>query len=150
MNQYQKISSLFRQLADAFADLGGGAATSGESAPDNGSADITIAGVTTKAAECRSFTKRNGQTGYMTKINVKMANKVNGSFFANCIAWTDKPEYQFFADEVVEFVGHFEQNNRGYWDFIISKDGNLKPKTHGAESSGSSKNNETDDDDEPF
>ena len=59
MNQYQKISSLFRQLADAFADLGGGAATSGESAPDNGSADITIAGVTTKAAECRSFTKRN-------------------------------------------------------------------------------------------
>ena len=126
IDQYQNIARLFRRLADAFDALGGGPISN---APDaNFSDDFVVVGVATKDAECRAFRKRNGDTGYMTRINVKMSKQINDSFFANCIAWTNKPEYQFKKDDAVEFRGRFEMNSRGYVDFIIAKDGNMKPK----------------------
>ena len=144
MNQYQKISNLFRQLADAFDALGGD--DSGNSQQEDNS-EITISGKVTKAAECRAFNKRDGSVGHMTKINVKMSERVNGSFFANCIAWTGKPEYQFYAGDEVEFVGHYEKNNRGYWDFMIADKGNLKPKVY---ASADTDKTPPEDDDVPF
>lgn len=131
IDQYQNIARLFRRLADAFDALGGGAVSRVDysNAPDaNFSDDFVVVGVATKDAECRAFRKRNGDTGYMTRINVKMSKQINDSFFANCIAWTNKPEYQFKKDDAVEFRGRFEMNSRGYVDFIVAKDGNMKPK----------------------
>lgn len=126
IDQCQNIARLFRRLADAFDALGGGPISN---APDaNFSDDFVVVGVATKDAECRAFRKRNGDTGYMTRVNVKMSKQINDSFFANCIAWTNKLEYQFKKDDAVEFRGHFELNSRGYVDFIVAKDGNLKPK----------------------
>lgn len=132
IDQYQNIARLFRRLADAFDALGGGGPISRidfSNAPDvNFCDDFVISGVVMKDAECKAFQKRNGDVGYMTRINVKMPKPINNSFFANCIAWTNKPEYQFKKDDAVEFRGHFELNSRGYVDFIVAKDGNLKPK----------------------
>lgn len=126
IDQYQNIARLFRRLADAFDALGGGPISN---APDvNFSDDFVVVGVAMKDAECRAFRKRNGDTGYMTRVNVKMSKQINDSFFANCIAWTNKPEYQFKKDDAVEFRGRFEMNSRGYVDFIVAKDGNMKPK----------------------
>lgn len=131
IDQYQNIARLFRRLADAFDALGSGPVSRVDysNAPDtNFSDDFIINGVATKDAECRAFRKRNGDTGYMTRVNVKMSKQINDSFFANCIAWTNKPEYQFKKDDAVEFRGRFEMNSRGYVDFIVAKDGNMKPK----------------------
>ncbi len=135
MSDFSEISKLLRQLADAFDNLGGGASSS------NG--EITISGEVTRDADCRAFNKRDGSIGHFTRINVKMPRPINDTLFANCIAWTDKFEYQFQRGDKVEFRGHFEKNNRGYYDFMIAESGNLKPKHHTSETS-------PDDDNEPF
>lgn len=90
--------------------------------------NITITGKVTKRADVRAYTTSKGKEGHVTRINIRMPEKINGTFFANCIAWTDKDDYQFDADDEVKFVGHFETNPKGYTDFIIAKDGNLCPK----------------------
>lgn len=82
----------------------------------------------------------------MARINVRMENKVNNSFYANCIAWVkgdDSRTYEFLEGDEVTFRGRYEKNDRGYYDFVISKDGNLYPKQRTSETP-------PDDDNEPF
>ena len=100
MSDFSEISKLLRQLADAFDNLGSGAESS------NG--EIIISGEVTRDADCRAFNKKDGSVGHFTRINVKMPRPINDTLFANCIAWTDKFEYQFQHGDKVEFKGHFE------------------------------------------
>lgn len=135
MGSFKEISELLRKLADAFDNL---------NIDGNSNAGVKIRGIATKDTESRAFHKKDGSIGYLTKINVRMDRKINDSLFANCIAWTNKFEYQFARGDDVEFIGHFEKNNRGYFDFIIADGGNLKPKIRDAETK------EYDIDNEPF
>lgn len=141
MSDFSEISKLLRQLADAFDNLGGRASSQGGT-----DGHITISGVTTKPALIKHFVNKKGESGFMARINVRMENKVNNSFYANCIAWVkgdDSRTYEFSEGDEVTFRGRYEKNDRGYYDFVISKDGNLYPKQRTSETP-------PDDDNEPF